>query len=133
MKESDKNDEVNSIVSVLKDVEAISIDIFKTLLSSIAGMKLQSKRSSWSMISKFIHQNAEEKAAPNSGFDAVDTTLDSLICQKKKSGFIMSQVESMKSEMMKLESEIQDLDEGLECLSRNLVRTRATLLNMLSY
>ncbi|XP_021776339.1 uncharacterized protein LOC110740156 [Chenopodium quinoa] len=132
IKEAHKNGETNAIVTMLKDTEAITIDTFKSFLSYIAGAKLQSQKSSWSTVSKLINQSGnKEAAAAVSEFDIVDDTLDLLI-QRKKTGINMSQVENMKSQMIKLESEIQDFDEALECLFRHLVRTRATLLNILS-
>ncbi|XP_021772952.1 uncharacterized protein LOC110736919 [Chenopodium quinoa] len=132
IKEAHKNTETNAIVSMLKDTEAITTDNFKSFLSYIAGAKLQSQKSSWSAVSKLISQSGnKEAAALISEFDIVDDTLDLLI-QKKKTGINVSQVEDMKRQMIKLESEIQDFDEALECLFRHLVRTRATLLNILS-
>lgn len=135
IKEAHKNVEANSIVSVLKDAEAITIDTLKSFLSYIAGAKLQSQRSSWSVVAKIVNQSGKtgntEAAESISQFEIVDGTLNLLI-QKKKQGINMSQVENIKGQMGKLESEIQDLDEALECLFRHLVRTRAILLNILS-
>jgi len=133
LKEANKNDETNVVVGMLKDVEAITIDIFKSLLSYIAGEKLQPRKSSWSKVSKLFQQSAgKESEAFTSEFVAVDVTLNSLICQKKKSSIGMLQVENIQKQIIKLESEIQDFDEVLECLSRHLVKTRATLLNILT-
>ena len=107
---------------------------FKHLLSYIVGLKLHSTASSWSVFSKLTHQNAEkETAAPVSEFDALDVAPDSLICLKKKSGVDMSQIANMVSQIMKLESEIQDLVEALECLSRHLSSCITTFSLFVAY
>ena len=122
MKQVEKTNEANPIDGMLIDVQAITADTFISLLSYIGG----SQKSSWSF-SKLVRGQRVEKetSASSSEFDAVDATLELMISQKKKSIVDMSQ-------LVKLESEIQEIDEGLECLFRNLVKTRATLLNVVS-
>ncbi|KAL2935794.1 Sorting nexin-1 [Bienertia sinuspersici] len=117
IKEVEKTNESNGVESKLKDVQAMTADVFKSLLNNISG----SQKSSWSF-SKLVGQKAEKQTfAPISKFDAVDATLE-LICQKKKFNVDMSQI-------VQLESEIQQFDEVLQCLLRHLVKTKGTLLN----
>ncbi|KAL2944805.1 Ribonuclease 3 [Bienertia sinuspersici] len=107
--------------NMLKDVQAITADVFKSLLSYIGG----SQKSSW-FFSKLVHQKAEkETAAPISKFEAVDATLE-LICQKKTANVDMSQI-------VQLETEVQEIDEVVECLFRHLVKARVTLLNWIRW
>lgn len=99
----------------------------------LGGEKLQSRTSGWSKVSKLFQQSADKESETfTSEFVAVDVTLNSLICHKKKSSVRMLQVENIQRQIIKLESEIQDFDEALECLSRHLVKTRASLLNILT-
>ncbi|XP_021755430.1 uncharacterized protein LOC110720685 [Chenopodium quinoa] len=109
IKDAEQTTKDNAVESKLTDVNTITLDIFKSVLSFIGG----SQKSSWS----FSKKNA---AASISEFDAVDATLE-----KKKVNVDMSQ-------LVNLESQIQEIDEVLECLFRHLVKTRATLLNVLS-
>ncbi|XP_010676015.2 uncharacterized protein LOC104891926 [Beta vulgaris subsp. vulgaris] len=111
IKEVDNTNEAN----VLNEVQTMTIEVFKSMLSYIGG----SQKSSWSFTKK------KETTTSTSEFDVVDATLELVICQKKKANVDMSQ-------LVKLESEIQEIDEVLECLFRHLVKTRATLLNVLS-
>ncbi|KNA11260.1 hypothetical protein SOVF_136860 [Spinacia oleracea] len=116
----EKTNESIAIENMLKDVQAVSIDVFKSLLSYIG----ESKKSSWSF-SKLVRQRAEKEATTSiSEFDVVDATLE-LINQKKKVNIEMSQ-------LVNLESEVQEIDEVLESLFRHLIKTRSTLLNVLS-
>ncbi|XP_021755432.1 uncharacterized protein LOC110720686 [Chenopodium quinoa] len=98
-----------AIEGMLKDVQALTAEVFNSLLSYIGG----SQKSSWS----FFSQRSEKKAATS--FDAIDALL------VKKVNVDMSQ-------LLNLESEIQEIDEVLESLFRHLVKTRSTLLNVLS-
>ncbi|KMT12778.1 hypothetical protein BVRB_4g088720 [Beta vulgaris subsp. vulgaris] len=112
IKEVDNTNEAN----VLNEVQTMTIEVFKSMLSYYIG---GSQKSSWSFTKK------KETTTSTSEFDVVDATLELVICQKKKANVDMSQ-------LVKLESEIQEIDEVLECLFRHLVKTRATLLNVLS-
>ncbi|XP_074314625.1 uncharacterized protein LOC141649852 [Silene latifolia] len=120
-------EEANATVTLLKDVQAMTADTLKSLVSYIAG----SQKSGWSVVAKLINKNNND-VATSSLFDVVDAALNSLICQKKSS-ISSSQIENLTSQILKLETEIQDLDEALESLFRYLVKTRATLLNIFSY
>ncbi|XP_021849012.1 uncharacterized protein [Spinacia oleracea] len=121
IKETEQITKDNATENMLKDVNTITLDIFKSVLSYIGG----SQKSSWSF-SKLVRQRAEKEiAASISEFDVVDAALESMITQKKKVDVDMSQ-------LVNLESEIQEIDEVLECLFRHLVKTRATLLNVIS-
>ncbi|KAL2935791.1 CTP synthase [Bienertia sinuspersici] len=119
IKEVEKSNESNAIDSMLKDVQAITADVFKSLLTYISG----SQKSSWSF-SKLVGQKAEKHTSAISKFEVVDATIES-ICQNKKSNVDMTQI-------VQLESEVQAIDEVVECLFRQLVKIRVTLLNVLS-
>ncbi|XP_074293483.1 uncharacterized protein LOC141620537 [Silene latifolia] len=124
-----KSDEGDASEFFMNDVEEITLDIFRSLLSYIGGTKSHSKKS-WSLITKFIHNNSEKEAsvAQTSVFDAVDATLGSLDYQKKTS----VSTQNLRNQMANLVTEIEELDQVLECLFRHLVKTRSTLLNILS-
>ncbi|XP_074293477.1 uncharacterized protein LOC141620530 [Silene latifolia] len=124
-----KSDNPNASEFFMNDVQEITVDMFKSLLSYISGTKSQSKKS-WSLVTKLINKSSEkeESAAQTSEFDVVDATLESIVCQKKT----RVNIDGIRNQMVNLESEIEQLDEILECLFRHLVKTRSTLLNILS-
>ncbi|XP_074299245.1 uncharacterized protein LOC141630303 [Silene latifolia] len=105
------------------------MDIFKSLLSYIGGTKSHPTKS-WSLVTKLINKTSEKEAleAQTSKFVVVDATLASLECQKKT----RVNIDDTWNQMVNLESEIEEFDEVLECLFRHLVKTRSTLLNILS-
>ncbi|CAK9153916.1 unnamed protein product [Ilex paraguariensis] len=125
----DKDPETVAIVSMLNEVEEVSLSVFESLLSYIAGTKGQSRQSVWSLISKLKQPKSraskEEETLTNE-FDEVEAALKSL------TGDSMN-AENLQNHLVKLESVVEDLEEGLECLFRRLIKTRVSLLNILSH
>ncbi|KAF3434827.1 hypothetical protein FNV43_RR21914 [Rhamnella rubrinervis] len=115
-----KDNENVAIVNMLKEVQAITHAIFKSLLSFISGPKSGSK----SFISNIMRSNRIEEESQLNEFAKVDAAL-------KKSG--KKYVENAQNQLKELESCIEDLEEGLESLSRRMIKTRVSLLNILSH
>ena len=130
-----KDPETLFMVSMLREVETITFTVLESLLSSIDGVTAQSKRSGWSLVSKLMqhkHVACEEAEANLSEFEKVDAALCTLLGHKNKSVNVVH-VDNVHNEVAKLESSIQDLEEGIEFLSRRLLKTRVSLLNILSH
>ncbi|GAB4853073.1 hypothetical protein Ancab_017258 [Ancistrocladus abbreviatus] len=117
---------------MLRDLEAVTAQIFESLLCYIAGPKMTSKKSSWFTISKLIHHNTvcAKAEIATTEFEGADAALPLLASQKKKTG-INYVHDQLRSQMMQMEYAIQDLDEQLESLYRHMVRTSSGLLNIL--
>ncbi|RXH87733.1 hypothetical protein DVH24_034633 [Malus domestica] len=97
----------------LRDVEAVTVAVFESLLSFIFGLK--SQPSSWSLVSKMIQSKrvaCEEETKVND-FSKVDAGLHS--------GNEYNQLDN-------LESCIQDHEERLQFPFRQLIKTRSSLL-----
>ncbi|KAM1650947.1 hypothetical protein ACFX1X_003650 [Malus domestica] len=110
--------ETVAIVSKLRDVEAVTVAVFESLLSFIFGLK--SQPSSWSLVSKMIQSKrvaCEEETKVND-FSKVDAGLHS--------GNEYNQLDN-------LESCIQDHEERLQFPFRQLIKTRVSLLNILNH
>ncbi|KAK0595335.1 hypothetical protein LWI29_005666 [Acer saccharum] len=122
------HESVAILAGILKEVEAISLTVFESLLSFISGAKAQSKLSGWSLVSKRTHHKrvaSEEGETESNEFAMVDAALLSLIDHKMS-------VADVQNQLKNLELCIQDFDEGVECLSRRLIKTRVSLLNALN-
>ncbi|TXG65006.1 hypothetical protein EZV62_012000 [Acer yangbiense] len=97
------------------------------MLSLISGPKASSK-SGWSLVSKLIHSKRisceeEDQETYMNEFAKVDAALSNLT--SKSDNIICVQ-----NQLKELESSIQDLEEGIECLSRHLIKSRVCLLNI---
>ncbi|XP_031281258.1 uncharacterized protein LOC116139734 [Pistacia vera] len=127
---NEKN-ETKATISMLREVEAITFTVTESLLSFISGPRTPSKLSSWSLVSKLMEPKriaCEEDEADINVFEKVDAALSTIISQKTGKSDNISHV---LNQLKELECNIQDLEEGLECLSRRLIRTRVPLLNIL--
>ncbi|KAM1243660.1 hypothetical protein ACFX2G_035890 [Malus domestica] len=115
-----KDQETIDIVIKLRDVETVTIMVLESVLSFICGPK--SKPSSWSLVSKMMHLKkvaCNEETEVNE-FAEVDATL-------KTSKF------HPQNQLENLESCIQDHEERLEGLFRQLIKTRVSFLNILNH
>ncbi|XP_050365499.1 uncharacterized protein LOC126784037 [Argentina anserina] len=118
---TNKDQETIAIVNKLRDVEAVTLTVFESVLSFISGPK--SKPSGWSFVSNIVQSKriaCDEETTVNE-FSEVDAALKSL-----------KSAENAQNQLSDLESCIQDQEEGLQCLFRQLIKTRVSLLNILS-
>lgn len=124
-----------AMVSMLREVEGVTLAVFESLLSLLSKPKAESKSNHWSLISKWMQTKLvewEEDMTEISEMEMVDAALYALISRKaRKTGNM--QIEKAQSELGKLGSSIQDLEEGLECLLRRLIKARVSLLNILNH
>ncbi|KAB1216888.1 hypothetical protein CJ030_MR4G016099 [Morella rubra] len=130
----EKSNDSLPIVTMLKGVEKTTILAFESLLTFMVGTKLQSKSSSWSLVSKLVHPKrvtCEDEEANE--FEKLDAALQSLINHKTSQSDSTEQVENVQDCLGELESSIQNFEEALEHLSRRLVKTRVSLLNIFNH
>ncbi|KAJ1393646.1 hypothetical protein SESBI_34830 [Sesbania bispinosa] len=126
-----KDQQTLALVSLLKDVEVVTLSIFESLLNFISG-STQPKPSSWSLVSKLIHTKRTgcTPVTDENEFSQLDAALQSyvlhMVCKSDNSCNLQNRLE-------KLESCIQDFEEGLEFLFRRLIKIRVALLNILNH
>ena len=131
-----KNTKDILIFSMLKDLEIAALIGFESLLTFIGKSKLQTKSSSWSLVSKLVHHKrvaCEREETDANEFEMVDAALQSLISHKPSKSDFSLLIDNVQTGLRKLELNIQDLEEVLECLSRSIVKTRVSLLNILNH
>nr|XP_023906676.1 uncharacterized protein LOC112018381 [Quercus suber] len=78
---SKKNEDL-AIVSLLKELEAVTVLVFESLLTFITGSKLQSKSSGWFVFSKLVHPKrivCEGEETNANDIEKVDAALQCLI------------------------------------------------------
>ncbi|PPS11679.1 hypothetical protein GOBAR_AA08975 [Gossypium barbadense] len=121
--------ENGAVISVLRDVEAVTISVLESVLSFISGPEAESKSCRWPLVSKLMHQKkvmCEEEQKANEILSAEAAVRS---CTKSEN---MKHVENVQKELQSSELSIQDLEEGLETLSRRMIKTRVTVLNIIS-
>ncbi|KAF3434829.1 hypothetical protein FNV43_RR21916 [Rhamnella rubrinervis] len=122
-----KDNETTAIISMLRELQAITHAIFKSLLSFISGPKSQSK----SFFSTIMRPNRIEEESQLNEFTRIDASLNLFVGQKMKKSddFLVENAQNLEE----LASCIQDIEGGLESLFRRLIKTRVSLLNILSH
>ncbi|KAF8377725.1 hypothetical protein HHK36_031109 [Tetracentron sinense] len=132
----DKDSDLVAMVSMLREVEAITLSIFESLLSFVYGPKARSKQTGWSLVSKLMQTKrvaCEVEEANINEVQKVDVAVYALNSQKSCKETDVVQVQNVQKHLEALEWSIQDLEEGLECVFRRLIKTRVSLLNMLNH
>ncbi|KAL5778332.1 hypothetical protein ACOSP7_011258 [Xanthoceras sorbifolium] len=132
----DKGQDLVTMVDMLREVESVSFTVFKFLSSFVYPIKARSKSSSWSLVSKLIQSKRlsceeEEKEEEMDNLEKLDVALDALIRNRK--GINVIQVQKAQKGLEALGSTIQQIEEGLECVFRFLIKTRVSLLNILNH
>ncbi|QCE16826.1 uncharacterized protein LOC114164616 [Vigna unguiculata] len=120
----------NKVLSILTEAEEITMKSLESLLVFICDPKGQPKQSKWSAISKLMQPkrvSCDSQESKTNEFETVDATLLSLLRHKSSS------MVYLQSHLENLEICIQDLELGVEHLSRKLIRNRVSLLNIFNH
>ncbi|KAJ4965525.1 hypothetical protein NE237_017374 [Protea cynaroides] len=131
---SEKNHEIVAMVSMLREVEAITLSMLESLLLFVSGPKAMRRPNGWSLVSKLISKKrvaGDEEEMERCEFEKVDVALGALLGYKAHKGLELRHVEAQKR-LETLELNIRDLEDGLECIFRRLIKTRVTFLNILN-
>ena len=125
-----QDQDLASVIRVHREVIAMNMSIFQSLLSLLAGPASKSKATKW--VTKLIHKGAiscEENSENSSEFQYVDGALSSLLYEGSNgSKTLLAAHERLEA----LENAIESLDNGLENLFRRLIKIRASLLNIMT-
>lgn len=128
---NNKTIETVAMVNMLSEVEAVTLSVFESLLSFVAGPKLPSKSSGWFLVSKLVHPKRVSCEDEETKLEKVDAALQSLLRTSKSDDLV--HIENAQNLLGKFEPSIQNLEEELECLFRRLIKTRVSLLNIFNH
>ncbi|CAL0304244.1 unnamed protein product [Lupinus luteus] len=127
---SNKDHKNVTLVSMLKDVEVVTLSILESLLNFIFG-QAQSRSSNWSLVSKLMidKKNSCTREADPNEFSKVDAALQSFVFNNASKS---DNINHLHNQLENLESVIQDFVEGLETLFKRFIKFRVSLLNILN-
>ena len=120
--------ETSATVSLLREVEEVSITMFESLFSSVFPAKETSKQNRWSLVfkskqSKRVHEVSEGKV------EEMQIDIEAIYKQKIN---MQSDFSRIQGALKALDKNMQQCEEDLECLHRSLIKTRVTILNVLN-
>ncbi|KAI3952285.1 hypothetical protein MKW92_009682 [Papaver armeniacum] len=113
---TNKNNDLVTEVSLLAEVEATTLAVFESVLSCLSGPK----QSNWSLVSKLTTERATQQVV------TVVTKVDAALKNK------VIEAKEVQKSLAALEMNLQDLEAGLESVFRCLIKNRVSLLNILN-
>ncbi|KAF9601786.1 hypothetical protein IFM89_022954 [Coptis chinensis] len=123
----------NNMVTILREVETITLAVLKSLLPYLSGASSRSKQgNNHSLVFKLklVRSTSCKEKRENIGqVVTVDAVLKTLRSQKSCKSV---NIENVQKSLQELEMSIQDLEDGLEGLFRSIIKTRVALLNILN-
>ncbi|XP_057456425.1 uncharacterized protein LOC130747492 [Lotus japonicus] len=127
---SNKDNSSSPMFGFLKEAEAVTLSSLECVLLFISEAKGLSRNRRWSAISNFMLPKiavCDTQESNTNEFEKLDVSLQSLISHKASS------TENFQRDVENLEMCIQDLEIGVENLSRKLIRNRVSLLNIFNH
>ncbi|PQM33005.1 uncharacterized protein Pyn_01857 [Prunus yedoensis var. nudiflora] len=125
-----KDNESIDMVNKLREVEAVTLAVFDSLLSFISG-QITAKQLVLGLQDDALKKVALKKNRSNNVCTS-GCALNSLIGHKTCKSQNKS-VDNAQNQLEQLESCIQDQEEGVECVFRQIIKTRVSLLNILNH
>ncbi|MED6193824.1 hypothetical protein PIB30_022872 [Stylosanthes scabra] len=107
--------------SILREAIAVNMSVFQSLLSFLAGPPSKSKATKW--MNKLIHK--EHNSENLNELQLVDSALSTLLNDGSSMQIAYGRLEA-------LEAAIESIEIGLENLFRVMIKTRASLLNIMT-
>jgi len=128
---TDKDHQTLSLITLLQDTEVATLSTFQTVLQFISA-STEAKSNTWRSISKLIQAKRVgcSEVADENEFAQVDAALQSFVFAKTSK---CEETKNLQRQLEKMESCIQDFEEGLEFLFRRLIKIRVSLLNVLNH
>ncbi|KAK8717202.1 hypothetical protein V6N13_044479 [Hibiscus sabdariffa] len=129
-KQSTVANETGSLISLLKEVQAVTLKVVQSLLAFTFGPEKESQMIRWSMITKLLHPKrvSSEGEEQMNEMEIADASLQSLATSKSD----MMQIEKVQNELKLSQSCIQDFEEGLEAHMEASMITSKKLIRMTS-
>ncbi|CAK9149564.1 unnamed protein product [Ilex paraguariensis] len=132
----DEDQVLKMVMKMLREVSAITISVFRSLLMFLSVPTSKTRLRGWSLISKLMVNIKSSDSEPNlqkmnSEVETVDLALHYLhgnICRSEAK----VDVQMVRRRLQTLDDNIQGFEAGLDCLYRRLIQSRVSLLNILA-
>ena len=127
-----QDQDLASVIKVLREVITMNMLIFQSLLSYLAWPASKSKATKWLMVARLMHKkrviSCDEESQNVNELQCVEASLSTLLSE----GTNVSKLQGVRDRLEALENAIESLENGLERMFKRLVRTRANLLNIMT-
>ena len=124
-----KCNETSATVSLLREVEEVSITMFESLFSSVFPAKETSNQNRWSLVFK---SKQSKRVHVEGKVEEMQMDIEAIYKQKINLQSDFSRIQGAQKCLMALDKNMQQCEEDLECLYRSLIKTRVSILNVLN-
>ncbi|RHN54410.1 hypothetical protein MtrunA17_Chr5g0406471 [Medicago truncatula] len=116
-----KDQDLVAVITVLREVIAMNMSIFQSILCFLVGAASKSKATKWLKVAKLMHKRGtcEENMENFNELECVEASLS------EGSNVAHERFEA-------LENAVESIENGLENIFRRLVKTRVCLLNIMT-
>ncbi|KAK7253010.1 hypothetical protein RIF29_37375 [Crotalaria pallida] len=121
----DKDQDLAALIKVLREVIAMNMSVFQSLLSFLV---IPSSKSKVSIMVAKLMKKGVQSCEENSELQCVDAALSTLLIE----GANVEKIQAAREKLEALENAIESLENGLESVFRILIKTRASLLNIMT-
>lgn len=125
----DLDHHLGAVIRVLREVILMNLCVFQFLLSFLSSSK--SKATKWFLVAKLMHKGAitcEDNSEKINELQSVDASLSTILNEGANGETLKAAHETLEP----LEHVIESVENGLESVFRRLIKTRASLLNIIS-
>ncbi|CAL0311433.1 unnamed protein product [Lupinus luteus] len=123
-----QDQDLAALIRVLREVIAMNMSIFQSLLSFLAPPSSKSKITKWLMVAKLMQKGVQSCEENSNELQHVDAALITLLSD----GTNVKNMQPARDNLEALENAIESLENGLENIFRFLIKTRASLLNIIA-
>ncbi|KAK7263014.1 hypothetical protein RJT34_30598 [Clitoria ternatea] len=121
-----------AVIRVLREAILMNLCVFQFVLSFLAVSSSNSKTTKWLLVAKLMHKGVKPCEDNNSEnvneLQCVDASLITLLNE----GISDEKMQAAHESLEALENVIESVENGLERVFRRLIKTRASLLNIIS-
>lgn len=120
----------DAAITALRHVQEIGLEVFRSLMCNLCWLKARPNPKGWSFISRLLSSKRVSCVGDMDANEVEELDLELLVLRSTKD--INVRMPAILKQLEAVESNIQELEEDLECLFRHLVKTRVSLLNILN-
>ncbi|KAI3994565.1 hypothetical protein MKX01_028309 [Papaver californicum] len=122
------NNHLEVVIKNLREVRASTVSVFQYSLTAFVS---EQKPTKWGLVSKLVQKGPAKSADDEPDVvECVDIALRSLFRRVSNKADEVKNVQKVQKSLEELEDGIEGVEVGLECISRRLIQTRVSLLNI---
>ncbi|KAF1884472.1 hypothetical protein Lal_00028349 [Lupinus albus] len=123
-----QDQDVAALIRVLRELIAMNMSIFQLILSFLAFYSSKSKISKWLKVAKLMQKGVQSCEESSNELQCVDAALSTLLSDTTN----VEEMQATRDSLAALENAIESLENGLENILRFLIKTRTSILNIMS-